>query len=142
MNKGYIIDIEKAARGNEAFRKVLYTATHSQLVLMSLKPGEEIGNEVHKVDQFFRFEEGEGEVVLNMIGGASGQSYPVKDGMALIVPAGTWHNIRNLSETKALKLYSIYSPPHHRDAVMHKTKEEGEADKADDFKGITTEHNG
>ncbi len=141
MKKGYITNIEKATKENNDFREVVYTAENCQLVLMSLKPGEEIGNEVHDVDQFFRFEEGEGQVVLNNNGEISGEVHGVKDGSVLIVPSGTWHNILNISKTKALKLYTLYCPPHHKDGVRHATKEEAEKDRTDKFKGITTEHN-
>lgn len=139
MKKGYTADIERLAAENEDFRKVLYTAQSSQLVLMSLKPKEEIGNEVHWVDQFFRFERGEGKAILNATAGAPGEEHAIRDGSVLIVPAGTWHNIINTSTTESLKLYTLYCPPHHRDGVIHKTKEEGEADKSDEFTGGTTE---
>ncbi len=141
MKKGYITNIEKATKENEDFREVVYTAENCQLVLMSLKPGQEIGNEVHHVDQFFRFEEGTGEAILNNHAGVAGERHEVKDGTALIVPAGTWHNIVNTSKTKALKLYTLYSPPHHKDGVRHVSKESAEKDRADIFKGMTTEHN-
>jgi mannose-6-phosphate isomerase-like protein (cupin superfamily) len=139
MKKGYIANIEQLTVENDNFRKVLYTGQFSQLVLMGLLPGEEIGNEVHDVDQFFRFEKGRGKVVLNSENGAVGDSHTVADGSAVIVPAGTWHNIINVSETESLKLYSLYCPPHHRDGVVHATKAEGEADTTDEFTGQTTE---
>lgn len=139
MKKGYVANIEKLAAENANFRKVLYTAEHCQLVLMSLKPGEAIGNEVHHVDQFFRFEQGTGKAVLNQAGGAKGDEHPIADGDVLIVPAGTWHNIINTSTTDYLKLYTVYAPPHHRDGVVHKTNAEGEADKTDVYQGVTTE---
>ena len=132
--KGYITNIEKLTIENENFRKVVYTAKSTQLVLMSLLPGEEIGNEVHQVDQFFRFEKGQGKVVLNNTDESS-----VADGSAVIVPAGTWHNVVNTSQTENLKLYTLYSPPHHLDGVVHATKAEGEGDKTDEFEGLTTE---
>ena len=117
--KGYHTDIETQTIKNNYFRKVLFTGYHSQLVLMTLKPGEEIGSEVHEEnDQFFRFEEGNGKVVIN------GEEFLVKDGDAVVVPAGSEHNIINLSKTEALKLYTIYSPAHHPGGTIHKTKEE------------------
>ncbi|HEU0080960.1 MAG TPA: cupin domain-containing protein [Candidatus Paceibacterota bacterium] len=134
MKKGYIANIERLTVQNEDFRQVAYTAEHSQLVLMSLRPGEEIGNEVHGVDQFFRFEKGQGKAILNDV-----QEHAVSDGTALIVPAGTRHNIINVSKTEPLKLYTLYSPPHHRDGVVHATKAIAEADETDEFKGQTTE---
>jgi len=130
--KGYVTNIEKDTIENSNFRKVLYTAPNSQLVLMTLKPGEEIGAEVHKLDQFFRFEEGVGKVVLD------GVEHEVQDGSAVIVPAGANHNVINTGSGD-LKLYTIYSPPEHRDGVIHKTKAEAEADKEDEFDGKTTE---
>jgi len=118
---------------NENFRKVLYTSKHSQLVLMSLKPKEEIGMEVHpENDQFFRFEKGLGKVIID------GNEYQVSDGSAIVVPAGAQHNVINLSETDSLKLYTIYSPAHHKDGIVRKTKEEAMAQEAK-FDGITTE---
>lgn len=131
--KGYIINIEKDTLENNNFRQVLYTAKHSQLVLMSLKPKEEIGMEVHSDnDQFFRFEKGVGKVIID------GNEYVVKDGFAVIVPAGAEHNVINTSETEALKLYTIYSPAHHKDGIVRATKEEAIANEAE-FDGITTE---
>jgi mannose-6-phosphate isomerase-like protein (cupin superfamily) len=132
--KGYASNIEKLASENQAFRRVLYTTKHCQLVLMSLLPGEEIGNEVHEVDQFFRFEKGSGKAILN-----NKEEHPIKDGSVLIIPAGTWHNIINTSESEPLKLYTLYTPPHHRDGVVHETKAIAEADRADEFGGVTTE---
>ncbi|MEK7657593.1 MAG: cupin domain-containing protein [Patescibacteria group bacterium] len=121
--KGYVINIEKETEENENFRKVLYTAKNNQLVLMSLKPKEEIGEEVHEDnDQFFRFEKGTGKIVID------DNEYDVSDGFAVVVPAGAKHNCINTSETEALKLYTIYSPPHHRDGVIHQTKEQAMAD--------------
>ena len=118
---------------NGYFRKVLYTSKHSQLVLMSLKPGEEIGMEVHEEnDQFFRFEKGQGKCIID------GNEYEVGDGFAVVVPAGAQHNIINISETDDLKLYTIYSPAHHKDGIMRATKEEAEANEAE-FDGVTTE---
>ena len=116
---GYVDNIEQKTLDNEFFREVLFTGKYCQLVLMSLKVGEEIGMEVHNtVDQFFRFESGEGKVVMN------GEESLVKDGDAVIVPAGTEHNVVNTSQDKPLKLYTIYSPPNHPDKTVHKTKEE------------------
>ena len=133
MKKGFMIDIETETVKNTDFRRVLYTSNFSQLVLMSLKPGEEIGEEVHDdVDQFFRFVEGEGVVIINDI------EYPVKDGSAVIVPNGAKHNVVNTSKTAALKLYTIYSPPEHRDKVVHKTRDDAMADE-EHFDGKTTE---
>lgn len=133
MKKGFATDIETETVKNTEFRRVLYTSKFSQLVLMSLKPGEEIGEEVHDdVDQFFRFEEGEGKVVID------NTEYKVKDGSAVVVPNGSKHNVINTSKTAALKLYTIYSPPEHRDGVVHKTREEAMADD-EHFDGKTTE---
>lgn len=116
---GYNDNIEKLTLENSFFRQVLFTGQHAQLVLMSLKPGEDIGMEVHNtVDQFFRFEKGQGKVVMN------GEETIVADGSAVIVPAGTEHNIINTSQTDDLKLYTLYSPPNHPDGTVHKTKEE------------------
>lgn len=131
--KGFNANIEKDTLENENFRKVLYTGKHCQLVLMSLAPKEEIGMEVHSDnDQFFRFEKGEGKVLID------GNEYPVADGSAIIVPAGAQHNIINVSETEKLKLYTIYSPAHHKDGIVRATKAEAEANEAD-FDGTTTE---
>lgn len=133
MKKGFMTDIETETVKNTEFRRVLYTSKFSQLVLMSLKPGEEIGEEVHDdVDQFFRFEEGEGKVVID------NTEYKVKDGSAVVVPNGANHNVINTSKTAALKLYTIYSPPEHRDKVVHKTREAAMADD-EHFDGKTTE---
>lgn len=131
--KGLSIDIEKDTLGNSDFRRVLYTGRHSQLVLMSLQPKEEIGLETHpENDQFLRFEGGSGVVIVN------DSRYDVVDGDAVIVPAGASHNVINLSEVEALKIYTIYSPPHHKDGTVHKTKEDGETDDQE-FDGTTTE---
>ena len=131
--KGYISNIEKGTLENDNFRQVLYTAKHSQLVLMSLKPKEEIGMEVHPDnDQFFRFEQGIGKVIID------GNEYEVKDGFAVIVPADAQHNVINTSGTEALKLYTIYSPAHHKDGIVRATKEEAIANEAE-FDGVTTE---
>ncbi|OGZ70262.1 MAG: cupin [Candidatus Staskawiczbacteria bacterium RIFCSPLOWO2_01_FULL_33_9] len=130
--KGYISNIEKLSLENENFRKVLYTAKNSQLVLMSLKPGEEIGEEVHQLDQFIRCEAGVGKAILN------GVEHEISDGFAVVVPAGASHNIINTSTDKPLKLYTLYSPPNHKDGVIQKTKEEAEANE-EHFDGKTTE---
>jgi mannose-6-phosphate isomerase-like protein (cupin superfamily) len=133
MKKGYKQNIEKLTLENESFRQVLYTAEHCQLVAMSLKPNEEIGSEVHEDgDQFFRFENGEGKVIINET------EYSVGDGDAVIVPAGAQHNVINTSSEKALKLYTIYAPPHHQDGVARATKEEAVAN-GPEFDGKTTE---
>ncbi len=116
---GYYGHIEEDSLENSFFRKVLYTGPHSQLVLMSLKPSEEIGEEVHtENDQFFRFEKGEGKVVIG------GEEFIVKDGDVVIIPAGQIHNVINTSTSDALKMYTIYSPAHHPDGTIHETKEE------------------
>ena len=128
--KGYITNIEKATVENADYRRVLYTAKNSQLVLMSLKAGEEIGEETHHLDQFIRFEEGKCKVILDGV-----ESIMEKD-YAVVIPAGTKHNVINIGETD-LKLYSIYSPPEHKDGTVHKTK----ADAAEEhFDGKTTEN--
>jgi len=133
MKKGYKVDIEKETNKNTYFRRVLYTAEHSQLVLMSLKPREEIGEEIHRgIDQFFRFEYGKGAVVIN------GFKHVVKDGSAVIVPAGAKHNVINTSARLNLKFYTIYSPPDHKDKIVHRTKAEAIA-KDKEFDGKTTE---
>ena len=121
---GYKDNIEKLTLENTAFRRVLFTAAYSQLVLMSLRPGEEIGLEVHTVDQFFRFESGQGKAILDK------QEFLVSDGDAVIVPAGVHHNISNIYQTDDLKLYTIYSPPQHQDGTIHLTKAEAEAAEA------------
>jgi mannose-6-phosphate isomerase-like protein (cupin superfamily) len=131
--KGFSINIEDATLENGNFRKVLYTSKHSQLVLMSLKPGEDIGMEVHEEnDQFFRFESGQGKCMID------GNEYELGDGVAVVVPAGAQHNVINTSETEELKLYTIYSPAHHKDAIVRATKKEAEANEAE-FDGTTTE---
>ena len=131
--KGYKTNIEKDSLANENFRKVLYTGKHCQLVLMTLKPLEEIGMEVHTDnDQFFRFEAGNGKVIID------GNVYEVADGDVVIVPSGAEHNVVNVSETEPLKLYTIYSPAHHQDGVVRATKAEAEADSPE-FDGKTTE---
>ena len=114
-------NIEKETLKNNYFRKVLFTGKHTQLVVMSLLPGEEIGNEIHKkVDQFFRIEQGTARFVLN-----NGKNkYVAGNAHAVVVPAGTWHNVINISKNKKLKLYTLYSPPNHPAGTIHKTKEE------------------
>lgn len=130
--KGYVANIEKASLENENFREVLYTAKNSQLVVMSLKPGEDIGEEIHQLDQFIRCEVGAGKAILD------GAEYNISDGFAVIVPAGTKHNIINTSPDKSLKLYTLYSPPNHRDGVIHETKAQAMAGE-EHFDGKTTE---
>lgn len=123
---GYVVNIEGKSLQNDYFREVLYTAQHSQLVVMSLNPNEEIGMEVHEiVDQFIRIEEGEGKAILN------GEEHIISSGFAVVVPAGTQHNIINTSSDKKMKLYTVYSPAHHKDKTVHKTKEEALADTED-----------
>ena len=129
--KGYVQDIEAIAIGNQNFRRVLYTSKHCQLVVMALKPNEEIGAEVHTLDQFFRVEQGSGEVVLD------GVHTPVHAGHAMVVPAGARHNIINTGP-EPLKLYTLYAPPNHRDGVVHRTRAEAEAD-TEHFDGKTSE---
>jgi mannose-6-phosphate isomerase-like protein (cupin superfamily) len=120
---GYVGPLEKRTLKNKKFRQVLFTGKYSQLVVMSLLPGEEIGSEVHpEVDQFFRIEEGKAKFVFNEI-----EEHKVSAGDAVLVPAGTLHNVINLSKKKALKLYTLYSPPNHADGTVHKTKAEAEA---------------
>jgi mannose-6-phosphate isomerase-like protein (cupin superfamily) len=131
--KGYATAIEKETLKNSDFRRVLYTGRYSQLVLMNLKPMEEIGMETHSDrDQFFRFEEGEGKVVID------GVEHKVKDGDAVIVPAGAKHNVVNTSKKLELKLYTIYSPPEHQDKVVRHTKADAEA-SPEEYDGRPTE---
>ena len=129
--KGYVQNIEELTVKNKDFRLVLYTSKQSQLVLMALKPKEEIGAEVHKSDQFFRVEEGSGEAVID------GVRTAIRAGFAIIIPGGTNHNIINTG-TVPMKLYTIYSPPNHRDGVVHHTRAEAEAEN-EHFDGKTTE---
>ena len=129
--KGYVTNIEKATKENNDFRRVLYTAKHSQLVLMSLKPGEEIGEEVHHLDQFLRFETGSGVAILN------GVKHTIDAEFAVVVPAGVRHNVINTGREPP-KLYSIYSPPEHLDGTIHKTKKDAESHE-EHFDGKTTE---
>lgn len=121
--KGFVGNIEQAALANEYFREVLYTDERVQLVVMALKPGEEIGDEVHGLDQFIRIEEGQGKAILD------GQEYPLQDSVAVIVPAGTRHNIINTG-ANAMKLYTLYAPPNHPPGTIHKTKADAEAAEA------------
>jgi len=115
---GFIDDIEKLTKENSFFRQVLFTGKYSQLVLMCLKQGEEIGKEVHdNVDQFFRIDQGRGEVFID------GETRQIKDGFAVVVPAGSEHNITNTGEVD-LKLYTVYSPPNHPEGTIHETREE------------------
>jgi len=133
MKKGYKDNIEKLTLENNDFRKVLYTGSHMQLVLMSLKPLEDIGLEIHEEnDQFFRFEKGEGKFIIN------DTEYLVTDGDSVVIPAGAKHNIINMSDKEDLKMYTIYAPAHHKDGIIRKTKEEAEKNQ-EDFDGITTE---
>ena len=129
--KGFVKNIEGFATHNEEFRKVLYTATNCQLVLMALKPQEEIDAEVHKLDQFFRVEQGSGEADLD------GVRKPISTGFAVLIPAGTRHNIVNTGN-EPMKLYTLYAPPNHRDGVVHHTRADAEADK-EHFDGGTSE---
>jgi len=131
MKKGFKENIEELTLSNGSFRKVLYTGAHCQLVLMSLLPMEEIGMEVHEEnDQFFRFEEGAGKVIINET------EYDVKDGDAVIVPSGSKHNV--IAGEKGLKLYTIYSPAHHKDGIERVTKKEAESSE-EEFDGTCTE---
>ncbi len=134
MKRGFHGDLNEATIANNDFRRVLYTGEHLQLVLMSLAPGEEIGEETHEDrDQFFRFEEGEGVVIID------GKENKVEDDYAVIVPAGARHNVRNTSE-EPLQFYTLYGPPEHKDKTVHTTKEQAEKDEENDhFDGKTTE---
>jgi len=129
--KGFVKNIEGLAIKNSEFRQVLYTAKHCQLVLMALKPKQDIGAEVHKLDQFFRVEEGSGEAVLD------GVTTAISTGFAVLVPAGTKHNIINTGSVP-MKLYTLYAPPNHRDGVVHHTRADAEADN-EHFDNKTTE---
>lgn len=123
---GFVENIEQKTQANTYFRQVIFTSQHVQLVLMCLKPGEEIGMEVHEItDQFLRIESGEGKVIMN------GEETAIVDGFAIVVPAGAKHNVINTSSEKELKLYTVYAPPHHKDGTIHKTKEEAETDTGD-----------
>lgn len=129
--KGFVGNIEQLSLGNEYFRQVLYTSKHAQLVVMSLKPGEDIGKEVHQLDQFIRCESGSGKAILD------GVEHDISDGFAVLVPAGTEHNIVNTGSAP-MKLYTVYAPPNHRDGVVHATKADAEADE-EEFDGVTSE---
>lgn len=128
--KGYFVNIEDETKENNDYRRVLYTAKNSQLVVMSIEPGEEIGEEVHELDQFIRIEEGKAKVVLNKT-----EETDIEDDWAVIIPAGVWHNVINTGD-EPLKIYTIYTPPEHKDGVVQKTK----ADEYEEhFDGVTTE---
>ena len=127
--KGFVINIEKATLENENYRKVLYTAMKSQLVLMTIQPGDEIGSETHDLDQFIRIEAGQAVVTLD------GVNHTLEDDWAVVIPAGTEHNVVNTGN-EPLRLYSIYSPPEHKDRTVHATKAD---DKEEHFDGVTTE---
>lgn len=131
--KGFCDNIEKETLENTNYRKVLYTGKHCQLVLMCIQPEDEIGMETHTDnDQFFRFESGQGKCIID------GNEYKVQDGFAVVVPAGAKHNIINTSKREELKLYTIYSPAHHKDQIVRTTKADAEANEAE-FDGVTTE---
>lgn len=134
MKRGFCDDIEDLTEENEDFRRVLYTGRHLQLVLMTLQPGEEIGEEVHPDrDQFFRIEEGEGVIDID------GHANPVEEDIAVIVPAGARHNVRNAGD-EPLRFYTIYGPPEHKDGVVHRTKQEAEErHHAEEWDGETSE---
>jgi mannose-6-phosphate isomerase-like protein (cupin superfamily) len=129
---GYTGNVEQQALANEDFRRVLYTSSYMQLVVMSIMAGEDIGEEVHGQDQFIRIEQGEGTAVID------GVTHLLGNGVAVVIPAGTRHNILNTSSSEPLKLYSLYAPPHHKDGVVHHTKVEAMADH-EEFLGATTE---
>lgn len=131
--KGYLTNIEKASLENKFFRQVLYTDTNVQLVVMMLNPGEDIGEEVHQLDQFIRIESGEGKSILD------GVEHELKDGYALVIPKNTRHNIINTSTSEPMKLYTVYAPPNHKDGTIHKTKAEALADEEEHFDGKTSE---
>jgi mannose-6-phosphate isomerase-like protein (cupin superfamily) len=130
--KGFVTNIEEATLENDDFRRVLYTTNNCQLVLMCIPAGEDIGEEVHDVDQFIRIEEGEAQSVLD------GVERELTDGSVVIIPAGVRHNITNTSTSDALRLYSLYTPPHHKDATVHTTKADALTDK-EHFDGETTD---
>lgn len=130
--KGYVTNIEQDSITNNNFRKVIYTAHYSQLVLMSLNPREDIGEEMHGIDQFIRVESGTGVAVLD------GVEHTIADGSAIVIPAGTRHNIVNMSDSEPMKLYTIYSTPHHKDGVIHVTKADAQADH-EEYLGKTSE---
>lgn len=130
--QGFITNIENLSLENTLFRKVLYTAKHCQLVLMCLQPGEDIGAEVHQLDQFIRCESGTGKAILD------GVEHPISNGFVVVVPAGAQHNIVNTSPDKPMQLYTLYAPPNHRDGVVHTTKADAQKDE-EHFDGTTTE---
>ncbi len=130
--KGYVDTIEEKALENDTFRTVLYTDERVQLVVMSLLPQEDIGEEVHQLDQFIRIEEGEGKSVLD------GVEYPIKSGFAVIIPAGVRHNIINTASHDPMKIYTLYAPPNHKDGTVHLTKADAEKDE-EHFDGTTSE---
>ncbi len=131
--KGFCGNIEELTVNNDSFRHVLYTGKNSQLVLMNIAVGSEIGAETHPDnDQFFRFEKGQGEVIID------GNKYNVKDGDAVVIPAGAEHNVINTSATEALQAYTIYAPPHHKDGIIRTTKQDAETN-GEDYDGIPTE---
>ena len=127
--KGYITNIEERALANNYFREVLYTDERLQLVVMSLQPNEDIGEEVHELDQFIRVEKGTGKTVLE------GVEHELTEGSAIIVPKGTRHNIINTSATEPMKLYTVYAPPNHKEGTVHRTKAEAEADEGEHYAG-------
>lgn len=129
---GYVANIEELSLKNELFREVLYTDERVQLVVMSLKPNEDIGEEVHSLDQFIRVEKGEGKSILD------GEERVITDGSAVIIPAGTRHNIVNTSSTNPMKLYTLYAPPNHAPGIIHKTKSEAEKDEGEHFDGVVS----
>ncbi len=128
--KGFIVNIEEETLKNTDYRRVLYTSRYSQLVVMSIEPGDEIGNEIHGLDQFIRIEEGQAKVVLN-----NSDEYELKDDDAIVIPASTWHNVINTGD-KPLKLYTLYSPPEHENGTIHSTKAD---EKEEHFNGKTSE---
>jgi len=129
---GYVVNIEKASKENNNFRKVLYTAKNCQLVVMSLLPNEDIGEEVHTLDQFIRIEEGKGKAILD------GMEHDIEAEWAVVIPAGTKHNIINTSPDSKMKLYTIYAPPEHQDGVVRATKQDAE-NQPEEYDGKTTE---
>lgn len=130
--KGYVANIAELSSDNSYFRKVLYTTKNTQLVLMSLKPQEDIGAETHDLDQMITVVEGDGVAVLNDI------EMPIMNGSVVVVPQGTKHNIKNTSDDHAMKLYTLYAPPDHKDGLIHQTKEEAQ-NKDEPFDGVTSE---
>ncbi|MFY9553485.1 MAG: cupin domain-containing protein [Blastocatellia bacterium] len=130
--RGYVTNIERDTLDNKDFRRVLYTAKNTQLVLMSLRGKEEIGEEIHTLDQFIRVEAGQGTAILD------GVKHQLSDGFAVVIPAGTKHNVINDSDTEELKLYTLYSPPEHRDGTIHRTKSDALSHE-EHFDGKTSE---